>query len=91
MAAAVEIPEKHLEILPRYSACLLCRSRKVKCDGRQPKCGRCRVSNQVCEYKYPVHTSRTRLLQASLCQYSHTPITSYVSRTRSKILRTKSK
>ncbi|KEP50705.1 NADPH-dependent diflavin oxidoreductase [Rhizoctonia solani 123E] len=60
MEATVETPP---ETLPRYSACLLCRSRKVKCDGGHPKCGRCRGSNQVCEYKYPVHTSRTRLLQ----------------------------
>ncbi|CAE6480842.1 unnamed protein product [Rhizoctonia solani] len=60
MEATVETPP---ETLPRYSACLLCRSRKVKCDGGHPKCGRCQVSNQACQYKYPVNTSRTRLLQ----------------------------
>ncbi|CEL56518.1 hypothetical protein RSOLAG1IB_07867 [Rhizoctonia solani AG-1 IB] len=63
MQPPAEIPDNHLEVLPRYSACLLCRTRKVKCDGGQPKCGRCQASNQVCEYRYPEHTSRTRQLQ----------------------------
>ncbi|KAH8920078.1 hypothetical protein BT69DRAFT_444173 [Atractiella rhizophila] len=29
------------EPLPRYTACLACKARKVRCDGARPACGRC--------------------------------------------------
>ncbi|KAI8063819.1 hypothetical protein BC940DRAFT_218152, partial [Gongronella butleri] len=31
-------------------ACLLCRKKKVKCDGAQPTCSRCTAKGHVCEY-----------------------------------------
>lgn len=36
----------------RYGfACLLCRRRKVKCDGRKPTCLNCARSKEICSYK----------------------------------------
>lgn len=32
-----------------FLGCLTCRKRKVKCDGRRPKCLRCEKSNKPCE------------------------------------------
>ncbi|KAK0480633.1 hypothetical protein IW261DRAFT_1418996 [Armillaria novae-zelandiae] len=39
-------------MLPKGGACLNCRYRKIKCDGRQPKCGQCAASTifHECEY-----------------------------------------
>ncbi|KAJ1306228.1 hypothetical protein OPQ81_010934 [Rhizoctonia solani] len=50
MEATTQTSDKPPEVLPRHSACLLCRNRKVKCDGGQPNCGRCRASDQVCKF-----------------------------------------
>lgn len=32
-------------------SCLLCRRRKVKCDGKKPTCTNCLRSKEVCNYK----------------------------------------
>ncbi|KAF9648864.1 hypothetical protein BDM02DRAFT_3235476 [Thelephora ganbajun] len=39
------------EILPKGKACLSCRTRKSKCDGVKPSCGRCTVHQRLCEYR----------------------------------------
>ncbi|ORY60382.1 hypothetical protein BCR35DRAFT_198117 [Leucosporidium creatinivorum] len=48
-AAALKLPlsshgAKHAPSLERGKACLVCRARKIKCDGVQPSCGACRKS-----------------------------------------------
>ncbi|KAI9027324.1 fungal-specific transcription factor domain-containing protein [Phycomyces nitens] len=39
-------------------ACLVCRKKKTKCDGIQPKCGNCTRLNQECAY---IGTSKRRI------------------------------
>ncbi|ANB15944.1 galactose-responsive transcription factor GAL4 [Sugiyamaella lignohabitans] len=34
----------------RHVACSLCRKRKLKCDGKRPKCSTCAKQNHICEY-----------------------------------------
>lgn len=34
-------------------ACVVCRKKKVKCDGVQPTCGRCRSNGFSCAYSDP--------------------------------------
>ncbi|KAI0842700.1 hypothetical protein F5Y06DRAFT_133277 [Hypoxylon sp. FL0890] len=36
--------------MSRHMACKLCRDRKVRCDGGQPSCGKCRRSGDKCVY-----------------------------------------
>ncbi|KFA81984.1 hypothetical protein S40288_04364 [Stachybotrys chartarum IBT 40288] len=43
-------PNKRPRIIAR--ACLLCRTRKTRCDGRQPQCTACANLNKQCEYKF---------------------------------------
>ncbi|KAI1500398.1 hypothetical protein F5X99DRAFT_238582 [Biscogniauxia marginata] len=40
--------------ISRHIACKLCRDRKVRCDGGQPSCEKCRRSNETCVY-VPTH------------------------------------
>ncbi|KAI8627419.1 hypothetical protein F5Y19DRAFT_178664 [Xylariaceae sp. FL1651] len=40
--------------LSRHIACKLCRDRKVRCDGGQPTCEKCRRSGETCVY-VPTH------------------------------------
>ncbi|KAI1822706.1 hypothetical protein F4861DRAFT_378237 [Xylaria intraflava] len=40
--------------LSRHIACKLCRDRKVRCDGGQPSCEKCRRSGETCVY-VPTH------------------------------------
>ncbi|KAL2429255.1 Citrinin biosynthesis transcriptional activator ctnR [Exophiala dermatitidis] len=35
---------------PKRIACILCRKRKLKCDGNKPSCGTCSRLNHRCEY-----------------------------------------
>lgn len=36
----------------RYGfACLMCRRRKIKCDGRKPNCANCVKAKEICSYK----------------------------------------
>ncbi|KAF7290213.1 Zn(2)-Cys(6) binuclear cluster domain-containing protein [Mycena indigotica] len=54
--------------LPRGKACMSCRRRKIKCDGRKPACGQCRRSpgtSEDCEY--PIEgRSRTQQLEETI-------------------------
>lgn len=34
-------------------ACVLCRKKKVKCDGIQPSCSRCQTIGNCCQYSEP--------------------------------------
>lgn len=34
-------------------ACIVCRKKKVKCDGIQPSCSRCQSIGNCCEYSEP--------------------------------------
>lgn len=36
--------------LPRGSACLICRKRKLRCDGQRPKCATCARLGHECGY-----------------------------------------
>lgn len=47
----------------RHKACNLCRERKVRCDGEQPACEKCRRSGDTCVYS-PVN----KLTKAHLAQ-----------------------
>ncbi|KAI1140570.1 hypothetical protein F5Y05DRAFT_378903 [Hypoxylon sp. FL0543] len=38
------------ETMSRHMACKLCRDRKVRCDGGQPSCDKCRRSGDKCVY-----------------------------------------
>lgn len=35
---------------PKRIACILCRKRKLRCDGNKPSCGTCYRLNHTCEY-----------------------------------------
>jgi len=36
----------------RYGfACLMCRRRKIRCDGKKPHCANCLKANELCNYK----------------------------------------
>ncbi|TDL21615.1 hypothetical protein BD410DRAFT_789367 [Rickenella mellea] len=55
-------PSSSRAVLPRGSACLNCRSKKIKCDGMRPRCGPCSISQSFCSYTTDVE-GRT-LIQA---------------------------
>ncbi|KAL7929246.1 hypothetical protein V8C35DRAFT_199394 [Trichoderma chlorosporum] len=44
-------------------ACLACRSRHVKCDGKRPRCNRCDISGRMCTY-----AALTRLRQLAAAE-----------------------
>ncbi|KAJ7060369.1 hypothetical protein C8F01DRAFT_1142432 [Mycena amicta] len=54
--------------LPRGKACMSCRRRKIKCDGRKPSCGQCRRSPGTADdCEYPVEgRSRTQQLEETI-------------------------
>ncbi|KAG7445764.1 uncharacterized protein BT62DRAFT_178732 [Guyanagaster necrorhizus] len=54
--------------LPKGSACLNCRRRKIKCDGRRPLCGPCSLSDAFrdCEYTERGMSSKTQTLEAQI-------------------------
>ncbi|KAG7448458.1 uncharacterized protein BT62DRAFT_1003173 [Guyanagaster necrorhizus] len=53
--------------LHKGGACLNCRHRKIRCDGRQPKCGQCAASTifHECEY-YGQGMTKTRMLEEQI-------------------------
>ncbi|KAH7102381.1 hypothetical protein BKA62DRAFT_113033 [Auriculariales sp. MPI-PUGE-AT-0066] len=54
--------------LPRGEACLVCRRRKVRCDGARPKCGTCTRSNlqNTCEYHDTRYIDTIRRLEGQV-------------------------
>lgn len=53
-------PSKGQPAPRRYGfACLMCRRRKIKCDGKKPNCANCIKAKEICSYKespsYNVH------------------------------------
>lgn len=53
-------PSKNQSTPRRYGfACLMCRRRKIKCDGKKPNCANCVKAKEICSYKespsYNVH------------------------------------
>ncbi|TFK31590.1 hypothetical protein BDQ12DRAFT_729417 [Crucibulum laeve] len=55
--------------LPRGSACLNCKRRKVRCDSEKPTCGPCRASRNFDDCEYPVSgTSHTQALQDNIAR-----------------------
>lgn len=63
----------------RYGfACLVCRRRKIKCDGKKPHCANCAKAKEICSYKespsfninllHQLHQSKQRVqdLESSL-------------------------
>ncbi|KAK0203647.1 hypothetical protein DFS33DRAFT_1274815 [Desarmillaria ectypa] len=53
--------------LHKGGACLNCRHRKIRCDGRQPKCGQCEASTifHECEY-HGQGMTKTRMLEEQI-------------------------
>ena len=47
----------------RRIACKLCRDRKVRCDGEQPACDRCRRAGEACVYSQTYNPTKAELLQ----------------------------
>ncbi|KAL2807723.1 hypothetical protein BJX63DRAFT_436775 [Aspergillus granulosus] len=47
----------------RRIACKLCRDRKVRCDGGQPACNRCRRAGESCIYSQTPNPTKADLLQ----------------------------
>jgi hypothetical protein len=43
-------PENDAQARPKRIACVLCRKRKLKCDGARPACGTCNRLNHDCAY-----------------------------------------
>ncbi|KAF7293823.1 Zn(2)-Cys(6) binuclear cluster domain-containing protein [Mycena chlorophos] len=54
--------------LPRGKACMTCRRRKIKCDGRKPACGQCRrTPGTADDCEYPIEgRSRTQQLEETI-------------------------
>ncbi|SJL07724.1 uncharacterized protein ARMOST_11074 [Armillaria ostoyae] len=54
--------------LPKGSACMNCRRRKIKCDGLRPVCSPCSSSNAFrdCEYVERGTSSKTQALEAQI-------------------------
>lgn len=48
--ADLQIPPGPKPPGPSLLACLLCRQKHLKCDGRTPVCGRCALTNSECNY-----------------------------------------
>lgn len=47
----------------RHKACKLCRDRKVRCDGEQPTCEKCRRIGETCEYNPTYKPTKAGLVQ----------------------------
>lgn len=47
----------------RHKACKLCRDRKVRCDGEQPACEKCRRLGETC-----IYTATSKPTKADLAQ-----------------------
>ena len=47
----------------RRVACKVCRDRKVRCDGDQPTCDRCRRAGETCVYSQTYNPTKADLLQ----------------------------
>lgn len=47
----------------RRTACILCRDRKVRCDGARPTCDRCLAANETCVYANPARRSKADMLE----------------------------
>ena len=50
----------------RHLACVLCRDRKVKCDGGKPSCDKCIKAGETCSYTINPKASRAELHQTIL-------------------------
>lgn len=46
----------------RYGfACLMCRRRKIRCDGKKPNCANCTKAREICSYKESPSFSASQL------------------------------
>ncbi|CAE6342149.1 unnamed protein product [Rhizoctonia solani] len=77
---------KETRVLDRFSACLVCRRRKLRCDGAQPECKRCHATGYTCQYQDPVYRSRTRVLQDRIKEIESKIEEIQLQRARSSIL-----
>ncbi|KAK0464285.1 uncharacterized protein EV420DRAFT_1035819 [Desarmillaria tabescens] len=61
-------PSSSKNHLPKGSACMNCRRRKIKCDGMKPVCGPCSSSDAFhdCEYVERGGSSMTQALEAQI-------------------------
>jgi hypothetical protein len=48
--SSAEPPAKRVKVT---LACTICRKKKVKCDGIQPSCSRCKSIGTTCQYSDP--------------------------------------
>ncbi|KAI0091656.1 hypothetical protein BDY19DRAFT_904279 [Irpex rosettiformis] len=61
-------PQNPPAYLPRGAACVVCRSKKIKCDGNRPKCNQClRFGKEAeCEYGDRPAPNATRVLEGQI-------------------------
>ncbi|KAF2145744.1 uncharacterized protein K452DRAFT_244065 [Aplosporella prunicola CBS 121167] len=80
MPAAQQPPAKQQRKAPRRhvtTACLACRESKIKCDGAQPSCEKCKAKGKECRYSQDEDKRRVSLrnaieiLSARVDQLSH--------------------
>lgn len=64
----------------RHTACNMCRDKKVRCDGEQPSCSKCRQSGEECVY-VPVPTP-TRATLANMVKELQDRLGTICSHTR---------
>ncbi|KAK9414812.1 putative Hemerythrin-like domain-containing protein [Seiridium unicorne] len=50
-----------MSVITRHTACKLCRDRKVRCDGEQPACEKCRRTGEQCVYLAPSRSNKVDL------------------------------
>lgn len=66
MKPPTTIPRSNYSILPRHSACLVCRKRKEKCDGNRPECCECVAGNRKCQYEDEAYKTSTQILRGRI-------------------------
>ncbi|KAJ5601455.1 hypothetical protein N7510_010989 [Penicillium lagena] len=67
----------HPKIIAR--ACLLCRSRKIRCDTARPRCTACASQNRECVYHFETPRKRPTLAQINELQQERTSLKSFIA------------
>ncbi|KAF8328901.1 uncharacterized protein EI90DRAFT_1488879 [Cantharellus anzutake] len=65
-ASTSKIPKKRRDLLESGLACLVCRYRKIKCDGIRPTCGRCLRHRKLCGYAEETPRARVKRLEETI-------------------------
>jgi hypothetical protein len=62
-AASDEYRYDNMNGVSRHIACVLCRDRKVRCNGEQPACEKCRQAGEKCVYLPTCRPNKADLAQ----------------------------